>query len=139
MKKEEEQLQKFIAQMNVFSQHKKVVEEKNIIMKNSEEFRKKFLESRDDTGRFIVTSFRTGKSYCVEPIGPDRAADWGSYNPGTGKIENKKGFDKHRGAIDEKNSLITKENGFEKIEYSGIGGSPFSIIEKMDLKYLDKK
>ena len=98
-----------------------------------------FLESRDDTGRFIVYSYRTGKTYYVEPIGPARAADWGSYNPSTGKIENKKGFDKHRGAIDERDSLITKENGFEDIRYSGVGGSPFSVIEEMDAKYPNKK
>lgn len=78
-------------------------------------FAKKFLTDRDDSGRFIIKSFRTGKVYYIEPIGPDKSADWGSYNPSTGKIENKKGFDKHRGAIDEKDSLITKENGFEKI------------------------
>ena len=54
------------------------------------DFDKRFLESRDDSGRFIVTSFRTGKKYYIEPIGPDRAADWGSYNPSTGNIENKK-------------------------------------------------
>jgi len=104
-------------------------------MKATVEFRKRFLESRDDSGRFLVTSYRTGKTYFVEPIGPDRAADWGSYNPSTGKIENKKGFDKHRGAIDEKDSLITKENGFEDIRYSGIGGSPFSVIDELDAKY----
>lgn len=104
-------------------------------MKNTTEFRQRFLVDRDNTGRFIVNSYRTGKSYFVEPVGPDRAADWGSYNPGTGKIENKKGFDKHRGAIDEKDSLITKENGFENILYSGIGGSPFSVIDKLDSKY----
>ena len=96
------------------------------------DFDKRFLESRDDSGRFIVTSFRTGKKYYIEPIGPDRAADWGSYNPSTGNIENKKGFDKHRGAIDEKDSLITKENGFVRIEYSGVGSSPFSVIDEMD-------
>jgi hypothetical protein len=63
-------------------------------MKNTTEFRYKFLENRDETGRFYIYSFRTGKTYFVEPIGPDRPADWGSYNPSTGKIENKKGFDK---------------------------------------------
>lgn len=107
-------------------------------MKTTVEFRKQFLENRDDSGRFIVESFRTGKIYFIEPIGPDRAADWGSYNPSTGNIENKKGFDKHRGAVDEKDSLITKENGFSEIMYSGIGSSPFTIIEKLDSKYPDK-
>jgi hypothetical protein len=75
--------------------------------------------------------------YYIEPIGPDRSADWGSYNPSTGKIENKKGFDKFRGAIDEADSLITKENGFTKIHYSGIGGSFMSVIDLLDAKYPD--
>jgi len=110
-------------------------------MKTNEtkEFRSRFLTSRDDSGRFLVASIRTNKVYFVEPIGPDKSADWGSYNPSTGNIENKKGFDKHRGAIDEKDSLITKENGFEKIRYSGVGSSPFSVIDEMDSQYPDKK
>ena len=103
-------------------------------MKTTDDFRKRFLTDRDESGRFVVTSYRTGKSYFVEPIGPDRSADWGSYNPSTGNIENKKGFDKFRGSIDEKESLITKENGFDNIQYSGIGASPFSLIDEMDAK-----
>ena len=94
-----------------------------------------FLTNRDETGRFIVKSTRTGKTYFVEPIGEDRSADWGSYNPSTGNIENKKGFDKYRGSIDEKDSMITEENGFDNIQYSNKGESPFSIIEKMDANY----
>lgn len=104
-------------------------------MKTTVEFRQKFLVDREESGRFLVKSFRTGKTYFVEPIGPDRTADWGSYNPGTGNIENKKGFDKYRGSIDEKDSMITKENGFDEIHYSGIGGSPMSVIDKLDEKY----
>jgi len=107
-------------------------------MKTTAEFRQKFLVDRDETGRFYVTSYRTGKIYFVEPIGPDRSADWGSYNPSTGNVENKKGFDKFRGSIDEKDSLITKENGFDKIHYSGIGGSPMSVIDELDAKYPTK-
>lgn len=41
------------------------------------------MTNRDETGRFIVKSFRTGKTYYVEPIGNTRPADWGSYNPST--------------------------------------------------------
>jgi hypothetical protein len=52
-------------------------------MKTMVEFRKNFLTNRDETGRFIVNSYRTGKTYFIEPIGPDRPADWGSYNPST--------------------------------------------------------
>ena len=107
----------------------------NTTVQNHADFRKRFLEDRDHTGRLLVTSYRTGKVYYIEPIGPDRSADWGSYNPSTGKIENKKGFDKFRGAIDESDSMITKENGFEKIHYSGIGGSFMSVIDELDAKH----
>jgi len=95
-----------------------------------------FLVNSDETGRFIVISKSTGKKYFIEPIGPNRPADWGSYNPSTGNIEHKKGFDKYRGAIDEKDSLIIKENGFDDIYYTEIGESPFDIINKLDSKYL---
>lgn len=102
------------------------------------EFRKQFFEERDDTGRYMIVSYRTGVKYYIEPIGPDRAADWGSYNPSTGKVENKKGFDKHRGAIDEEDSLI-KGNGFKKIYYSGIGTSPEGLIAQRDAQYPSKQ
>jgi len=93
------------------------------------------MTNRDETGRFIVKSVRTGKTYYVEPIGSKRSADWGSYNPSTGNIEHKKGYDKFSGAIDELESLITKENGFDNIVYSGIGVSPNSIIDELDSKF----
>jgi hypothetical protein len=109
------------------------------MMRTTDEFRKRFLTDRDDSGRFLVVSIRTGKTYFVEPLGPDRAADWGRYNPLTGNIENKKGFDKHRGAIDENDSLITKENGFSEITYAGLGCSPFSVIDQLDAKYADAR
>lgn len=31
--------------------------------------------------------------------------------------------------------MITKENGFDEIRYSGIGGSPFSVIDDLDSKH----
>ncbi len=92
----------------------------------------RFLTNRDETGRFIVNSSKTGKTYFVEPIGENRSADWGSYNPSTGQIENKKGFDKHRGSIDKNDSMITKENGFDSIHYTAKGASPFSVIEQLE-------
>ena len=101
----------------------------------TKDFNKRFMTNRDETGRFIVKSIRTGKSYYVEPIGSTRAADWGYYNPGTGNIEHKKGYDKYSGTISESESLITKENGFDNITYSGIGVSPYNIIEELDNKY----
>jgi hypothetical protein len=104
-----------------------------------ETFKKRFLTNRDETGRFTVTSNRTGKTYFVEPIDENgRPADWGSYNPSTGNIENKKGHGKFTGSVSEKESMIIKENGFEDIRYSGVGGSPFTVIDEIDSKYPDK-
>jgi len=101
----------------------------------TQEFKNKFFEDRDETGRFTVASYRTGKRYFVEPIGDGRMADWGSYNPSTGNIENKKGAGKFSGSIKEEESLLTKENGFDKVHYSGVGCSPFSVIEELDAKH----
>lgn len=92
-----------------------------------------------ETGRFTVTSRRTGRTYVVEPIGNDRPADWGSVDPTTGDFMVKKGWGKYTGAIDESESIITKDNGFEDIHYTGIGASPLSYVEKLDAQYPDKE
>lgn len=93
-----------------------------------------FLTNTDETGRFIVTSQRTGKTYAVEPIGNVKT-DWGSIDPATGNLMNKKGHDKYRGSIDAKESLITKENGFDNIIMLEPGVSPLHAIDVMDAKY----
>jgi hypothetical protein len=102
-------------------------------MKNG--FEKQFLVNRDETGRFIVVSYRTGKKYFVEPIETEHTPHWGNLNPATGKVEGNYGS-KHRGGIKEKDSMITKENGFDEIRYSGQGASPFTVIEELDAKYV---
>ncbi len=93
-----------------------------------------FLVNSESTGRFIVTSFRTGKKYFVEPIENEHTPVWGDVNPATGKVEGSYG-EKYRGGIKEKESLITKENGFDKIHYAGTGSSPLSLITDLDAKY----
>lgn len=95
---------------------------------------KNFLVDSDETGKHIVTSHRTGKKYYVEPIGSSRMADWGSYNPSTGNIENKKGAGKFTGSVTENESVITESNGFKNIRYVE-NGSPYSIIDEMDSNY----
>jgi len=101
------------------------------------ELRKKFLTKTDDTGRFIVTSKRTGITYAVEPTGFVKTA-WGDVNPATGKTEGKYGS-KYRGSIDEKDSLITEENGFENIKMLDPGMSPLAYIDMIDDEKPDKE
>jgi hypothetical protein len=98
------------------------------------DFNEKFLSETDKTGRHVVTSFRTGRTYYVEPIENEHTPVWGDVNTSTGKIEGSYG-DKYKGGIKEIDSLITKENGFEDIRYSGIGASPYSVIDEIDSKY----
>jgi hypothetical protein len=102
---------------------------------------KKFFTKTDDTGRFMVTSARTGKTYAVEPIG-DPHVNWGSVDPADagqkGKLMHKKGDGKYRGSIDEDQSLITEANGFTNIQMLDPGTSPFAAIEALDAKYPDK-
>lgn len=99
----------------------------------------KFLTNTDDTGRFIVSSLRTGKRYFVEPIETEHTPKWGSIDPATGNLMHKKGDGKYRGGIDAKDSLITKENGFEKIHMLERGMSPLAYIDMLDAQYPDKE
>ena len=95
---------------------------------------KRFLKETDKTGRFIVKSKITGKKYYVEPIGNTHAADWGDLDPATKKMTGNYG-ERYEGCVTEKESLITPENGFEKIELLGPGVSPLSEIDKRDREY----
>jgi hypothetical protein len=102
-------------------------------------FTSKFLTDTDHTGRFIVTSQRTGRKYFVEPIVTAHTPKWGSIDPATGELMHKKGDGKYRGGISSNESLITAENGFEKIHEIGHGVSPLHAIEVLDSKYPDKQ
>lgn len=97
----------------------------------------RFLTNTDDTGRFIVYSQRTGKTYYVEPIVNGHTPEWGSIDPATGKLTHKKGDGKYRGGIGKEESLITKDNGFEKITMLDKATSPHHAIDVMDAKYPD--
>lgn len=97
-----------------------------VTTKMTNDFSSRFLKDRDDTGRFIVVSKRTGKRYYVEAIGDDS------------HLSVKKGWGKNKGLIEPKDSLITKENGFEKIHNLEPGISPHAYINMLDAKYPDK-
>jgi hypothetical protein len=106
-------------------------------MKNMDpDLRARFLTNTDETGRFIVVSQRTGKSYYVEPLAGKKAF-WGDLNPATGQIEGQYG-QKYRGAVPGTESLITKENGFAKIHNCEPGMSPLAYIDMLDAQYPDK-
>jgi hypothetical protein len=102
--------------------------------------RSRFLTNTDDTGRFIVYSPRTGRSYFVEPIEGAHTPKWGSIDPATGNLMHKKGDGKYKGGIRADESLITVENGFapDKITMLDVGVSPLNAIDVMDAKYPDK-
>ena len=94
---------------------------------------KHFLTNRDETGRFIVRSLKTGKLYFVEPIEKGRPLSWGDVDPATKKTTGTYGK-KYRGAVSESESMITELNGFFNI--TTVLGSPFSEIERRDEAYL---
>jgi hypothetical protein len=94
----------------------------------------RFLKDSDNTGRFIVKSKVTGKKYFVEVIGNTRSADWGDLDPATKKMTGSYG-ERYEGCVPEKDSLITEDNGFEKIATLSPGVSPFDEIERRDKVY----
>ena len=101
-------------------------------------WKQRFTENVEDSGRFTVTSKRTGRTYFVEPIG-DPHVEWGSIDQSTGKMNVKKGWKKNKGSIEHDESLITKENGFEKIHYLRPSESPIQFIDRIDSEYPDKE
>lgn len=104
-------------------------------MNKIDKIKQDFLINSDDTGRFIVKSLKSGKTYFVEPIG-DPHLEWGSLDPATKDLNNKKGWKKYKGSIEENETLITKENGFDKIYELKPGQNPLGFIEVLDNKYL---
>jgi hypothetical protein len=104
----------------------------------NKEFEKTFLTNTDETGRFVVSSVRTGRKYFVEAIG-DPHRKWGSIIPGDpSHLATKKGAGKYRGSIDAENSLISEETGFVKVHDLEPGMSPMAYIDHLDEQYPDK-
>lgn len=90
----------------------------------------RFLVNSSETGRFIVKSLITNRSYYIEPIGDNRS-NWGDVNPATGKLEGNYGG-KYKGSISEGESLITEENGFSKIKHLKNWSDVLAEIEARD-------
>ncbi len=103
-------------------------------MKNTKEFLRRFLVDSDKTGRFVVKSKQTGRVYYVEALHNGGPSMWGDRDPVTQKMTGDYG-QKYPGAIHEKDSLITQENGFDEISYVH-QGSPFAEIDRRDEEYM---
>ncbi|MCB9260938.1 MAG: hypothetical protein H6607_00980 [Flavobacteriales bacterium] len=95
---------------------------------------KGFLTNRDETGRFIVKSMKTGKVYFVEPIDDKPLQNhWGDVDIAAKKLTGDYG-QKYQGSVKSNESLITEANGFQNILL--LNGSPFSEIERREEAYL---
>lgn len=103
------------------------------------ELKENFLFESTETGRFIVKSLKTGKTYFVECIDGDEKVVWGDYDPAEKKFQTSNYGKKYKGSITKDESIITKENGFTKIHDLGIGESPIAYINKIDEEYYSKQ
>ena len=104
----------------------------------NDDIRKSFLINNDDTGRFLVTSTKTGKTYFVEAIDGDELTKWGDYDPATKKFQTENYGQKYKGSIKPEESMITEENGFTNIHTLGVGVSPLDYINRIDNEYYEK-
>ena len=98
------------------------------------DFTKRFLMNRDETGRFIIKSSKTGKTYFVEPIDGGERTAWGDYNPVTKDFETSN-YGKYKGSVKPEESMVTEENGFDKVHTLKEGESPLEFIERIDGEY----
>lgn len=104
----------------------------------NDDIRKRFLINNDDTGRFLVTSPKTGKTYFVEAIDGDELTKWGDYDPASKKFQTENYGQKYKGSIKPEESMITEENGFTNIRTLGVGVSPLDYINRIDNEYYEK-
>ena len=82
-----------------------------------------------ETGRYFIRS--GNRTFCIEPIDNTLGKgkrQWGDVNPATKEVEGNFG-NKSVGAIHEKDSIITEENGVKNIETLPAGKSPEGYIE----------
>jgi hypothetical protein len=102
------------------------------------EFNKNFMINTEHTGRVIVKSLSTGKVYYIEAIDDSPYHSiWGDLDPVSKKMQGQYGK-KYKGSVTTEESLITPENGFEKIHNLFPGESPISYIERIDKEYQTK-
>ena len=69
------------------------------------------------------------------PNNLDRAS-WGDVNPATKKLETGDYGKKNAAGVDEKDSIITKDNGFNNITYLKPGQSYMGYIEQLEKNHI---
>jgi hypothetical protein len=103
------------------------------------DFHSRFITNTDDTGRFIVSSQRTGIRYYVEPVVTEHTPEWGSIDPATGNLTHKKGDGKYRGGVSPSESIVNEDavkvGVFAKVHDLGRGVSPHQAIDYLDAQY----
>ena len=98
-------------------------------------FKERFLTNTDETGRFIVKSLKTGKTYYVEPIDEGERTAWGDYDPASKEFQTGC-YGKYTGGVKPEESMVTKENGFEKVHMLKPGESPLDYIERLEAQIM---
>lgn len=104
----------------------------------SEDITKRFLFNNDETGRFIVKSQKTGKTYFVEALDSAELSKWGDWDPVGKRFQTENYGQKYKGSIKPEESMITEENGFTNIHTLGVGVSPMDYINRIDNEYYEK-
>ena len=82
-----------------------------------------------ESGRYYITDIESGRRFLVEPIGVSHP-EWGDVDPVTKKMSGSYG-EKYKGCVDEKESIITEENGFKNIVTLPAGVSPESYVNNL--------
>lgn len=84
------------------------------------------------TGRYTFTDPKSGRTFYIEPITPRSRQNksWGDVDPATKKVTGSYG-DKHKGSVEERESIITEENGFKNIVTLPAGTSPEGYIKQL--------
>ena len=83
----------------------------------------------NDSGRYYIIDKESGRKFCVEPIGNPHIT-WGDVDPASKSITGHYG-EKHKGSINESESIITPENGFKNIVTLPPGVSPDEYLREI--------
>jgi len=97
--------------------------------------KERFLENRDETGRYCIYSTKTGIKYYIEPLETGDRITWGDLDPASKNITGGYGI-KYKGSVRPSESLINEEE-FQNVVTLKKGVSPNSYVDEIDeIRYL---